>query len=342
MTSELWDGMFLRGDLGETGTVPRNSTSSQSADLIAYGTEPMPNPSLLEDASVYSTNYSNQIYLNEYNYMYMRAKNLHSGPVSGHFEFYYSQSNLLLLPAYWQQLATSDGNTKPPFAVELQNQIAATTNPFSWLVKPPDQGHYCTIGIVVSDLHGSPVVMTDRITDWTGILASNGNIAQRNMHLITGEAPDIADQVPFNIGIEGATIDLVFILNNIPLGSEFRATSGTPLHGKPITVTNLDTKETSFKQGPTDLDVPANWSTLFGWTLKFGNDWADITGTPSVQVRGELVQNSSDPLYHLGRVAGRHPETGQLRVDQNGDLVKLVTFGTFKSVAIDKRNPALA
>lgn len=339
MANEMWNGMFLRGNLGETGTVPRSSTSSQSPDLIAYGTAPMGDPTILESEDTYGNGFSNTIFQNQFNYMYMRAKNLHNGPLKGHFEFYYAPSNLLLLPNNWTAMATSQGNKNPPFEVERQNQIAATTDPFTWLVKPPPSGHYCLIGVVVDDLNPSPVKMTERITEWTAMLANNGNIAQRNTNLVMGNVPDLADTVPYNQGSEGSKIDLTFIVKNVPKGSTFKASSGTPLpeHG-PIVVEVNDTQMFDFKIAAPDLQIPKDWFTVFGWTLNFGIDWGDIVGVPSVEVRGELVQTEGDPLYNIARVADPLPDGG-LRV-VGGGPVKIVTFGSFTTVAVDMRNPA--
>lgn len=348
MADKLWDGIMVRGSLGETGTVPRGS-SSASPDLIAYGTAPLQDPGLLQDEATYGNGYSNNIYLGQFNYLYMRGKNLHNGPIKGHWEFWAVPSNLLLLPGLWKddqytvRLATSDGNTAPEFEAKEQNQIVASLNAFSWNVKPlPGGRHYCLIGVAVTDLNPNPIDKTMRISDWGAILSQNANIAQRNTNLISGNVPDMSDIVPYDQGSEPSTVDLTFLLTNIPKGSTFRASSGTPLPGYgTISVTVDNTKEYDFKHGVPDLQIPGGWSTTFGWTLTFGSDWGDITGTPAVQLRGEIPMDSKHRYYHLGRLAPPHVVTGRPRLDAFGKPVRLLTVGSFQTVAIDKRNPSL-
>lgn len=346
MADTLWDGILLRGSLGELGNIPRGSSSS-SPDLIAYGTAPFQDPGILEDEANYGNSYSNNIYLTQFNYLYMRGKNLHNGPVNGHWEFWAVPSNLLLLPGLWLndpntvRLKTSDGNASPTFEATDQNQIIASRDAFSWLVNPlPEGRHYCLIGIAVSDINPNPIGDTDKISDWGAILAQNGNIAQRNTNLISGDLADMSDTVPYDQGSEASEVDLSFLFYNIPKGSYFRAGSGTELPGYgTISFEVQDTKDFNFKYGVPGLSIPANWSTNFGWTLKFGSDWGDITGTPTVQLRAETPMTSEHPYYKLGRVAGLHPVTKQLRVDRFGAPVRILTVGSFQTIAIDKRNP---
>lgn len=346
MTDETWDGIFVRGSLGEDGQLPRNS-SAGSPDLIPYGTTPIKDPSILNTQDTYGDDFSNNIHLGKYNYVYMRGKNLHNGSVKGHWELWAVPSNLILLPGLWRhdentvRLQTSDGNENPPFSAEAQNDIISSGNAFTWEVKPlPGNRHYCLIGIAVSDQNPNPIADTDKISDWGAILAQNGNIAQRNTHLITGDVPDMTDQVLYNQGSEASKVDLTFILRNIPKGSTFHAACGTPLPGYGTISFDIDsTEDFNFKYGIPDLDIPADWVSNINWTLNFGDDWGDISGVPHITVRGEIPMNSDHKYYSLGRIADPHPRTGEKRLDHVGNPVRIMTVGSFDTIATDKVNP---
>ena len=348
MAATLWDGLLMRGSTGETGEIPRSS-SSKSPDLIAFGRTPMVNPSVLTEEDQYDNSFSNKIYLSAFNYLYMRGKNLKDGPISGHWEFWAVPSNLILLPGLWKndpytvRMQTSSGDTRPKFSAEHQNQIVASLDAFTWKVDPlPDNRHYCLIGVAVAEGHPNPIGDQGRISDWGAILAQNGNIAQRNTALVTGDVPDLTDSLPYNQGPEPAQVELAFVFNNMPLGSHFEVASGTPLpDGKTVTLEIKETTEFDFKKATAPLDIPENWSTNFNYNLKFGSNWGDITGTPSVTVRGEIPLASEHPFYRLGRIAGRDATTGAMRMDARGAPVRLLTVGTFSTIAVDKRNPNL-
>ncbi|XOZ34486.1 hypothetical protein ACMDCT_04450 [Halomonadaceae bacterium KBTZ08] len=346
MADETWDGIFVRGSLGEDGTLPRNS-SSGSPDLIPYGTTPLEDPSILNTQDTYGDDFSNNIYLERYNYVYMRGKNQHKGSVNGHWELWAVPSNLILLPGLWRhdedtvRLKTSDGKESPPFSAENPDEIISSGNAFTWKVDPlPGNRHYCLIGIAVSDINPNPIADTDRISDWGAILAKNGNIAQRNTRLITGDVPDMSDQLPYSQGSETSQVDLTFIFQNIPKGSTFHAASGTELPGYGTISLDLgDTQEFNFKHGIPALDIPANWATNFNWTLNFGDDWGDISGKPKVTLRGEVPMTSDHKYYSLGRIADPHPRTGEQRLDHVGNPIRIMTVGSFQTIAIDKINP---
>lgn len=341
MADEIWDGVLVRCSNGETGTVPR-STPASSPDLICNGTTPMGDPAMLEDEANYGNSFANQIYEKQYNYLYVRAKNMHNGPVKGHFELYYSEARLLLYPGEWKknQLATSNGDKEVPFELNAQNEIAATIDPFKWLVETPSTGqHYCIIGCAPTDLHPDPVPDTYKISDWGAWLAQNGNIAQRNTALITGNIPEFTDTFIYDQGEEASKVDLTFLCYNIPKGSKIMVSSGKPLHGEPISWEIDSTTDYDFKYGIPDLEIDANWWAEFTCMVWFGSDWGDITGAPKVTVRGEIPLESDHKYYHLGKPASPHPVTGKPRVDKLGKPVRILTVGSYSMVCPDKINP---
>jgi hypothetical protein len=338
MAETQWDGIVVRCSTSETGDVPRTVTSS-SPDIICNGTIPLPDPSILTDPANYSNAYGNNLQEGVANYLYVRGKNFTTDALAGSWNLFYAPSNILLYPYLWEknQLATSGSNKNPPFTIDA-GKIGASEDSFVWVVEaPPSGSHYCMIAVAITPEHGNPVSGLNTITGLAEYLANNGNIAQRNTHLQTGKIPDFADASNYDQGAEGALVDIATVFSNIPKGSSYTVACGTPVDGKTLSHSETSTTDNDFKYAWTDINMPANWSGLFNYSLKFGSDWSGIPPGkhPTVQIRGELVQASSDPLYHLGREADLHPITGEKRLDMLGQPVRIITVGTYQTVCPD-------
>jgi len=338
MTSEKWTGITVRNTGNETGNIPR-SASSQSPDIIVSGKTPMSDPSILEEEANYGNSYSNQLYIGLPNYLYVRGKNFTDGKFDGNWTLYWATPNVLLYPSTWEknQLATSQGNKAPDFSIEA-GKVGASTDAFTWI--PPDtQNHYCMIAIAETPEHGNPLSGVNNINSLAETLSTNANIAQRNLQLIRSPSlPQVVSSASYNQGSEGATMDLVFVFTNIPKGSSYSVGLGTPLDGKPISYTGTDTQRTNFKEGLVNAVIPANWNTLFTYTITFGSDWSDIPDGeyPTVEVRGEIVTDLEHPLYYLGEDCPNHPVTGEARFSASGGPVRVLIAGSV-SVVCDVR-----
>jgi hypothetical protein len=324
-----WPGIVVRCTTSETGDVPRNS-SAFSPDIMCSGKAPFSDPSILTDPKNYGNAYDNTLYIGWPNYLYVRGKNYTAGDLTGSWNLFFATPNILLYPYLWQDnpLATSTGNKNPPFTIKA-GQIGASTDAFTWV--PPDTSdHYCMIGIANTPDHGNPLKGVTNISDLAAVLAQNGNIAQRNTILVRGNPPQVVAKARYDQGSEGAKIDLAAVFENIPKGSSYTISSGTLLNGQALSHSETNTKDNNFKYAWIGLDVPAQWNTLFTWTLVFGNDWSGIPSgaKPTCTMRGEVVMDTSHRFYHLGYEAGAHPMTGEMRVDASGGPVKLLIAGS--------------
>jgi len=334
--AEQWDGIVVRCKTGEQGTVPR-SASSQSPDIMIAGKAPFADPSFLTDPKNYDNAYDNSLYIGWPNYLYVRGKNFTSGELSGSWNLFWATPNILLYPYLWEtnQLATSAGDKNPSFAIKA-GEIGASIDPFTWV--PPDTSdHYCMVAVANTPGHGNPLAGVTNITSLAEVLATNANIAQRNVQMIRGATPQVVARASYDQGSEGAVVDLAVVFENIPKGSSYTVSSGTPLNGKALSHSEAKTADNNFKYAWTDLDIPAQWHTVFTYTLTFGPDWSGIPAgkKPTVTIRGELVQESDQPLYRLGREADRHPITGKLRVDRVGAPVRIITAGSVTTICPD-------
>lgn len=334
--AEKWPGITVRCTTNEQGDVPR-SVSSQSPDIIVSGKDPLEDPSILTEEANYGNAYQNSLYIGLPNYLYVRGKNFTDAALEGHWTLYWATPNILLYPYLWEDnpLATSGGNQKPPFSIEA-GKIGASEDAFTWV--PADtQDHYCMIGIAETPDHGNPLAGVTNITDLGKILSENANIAQRNLQLVRGSIPQLVSKAGYNQGGEPATVDLAVIFDYLPLNSSYTVSSGTPLDGKTLKYSGTNPDDHSFKYAWRNLDIPAQWQTMFNYTVTFGNDWSGIPEgkKPTVTIRGELVQEEGDPLYYLGREAEPDPETGEPRIGARGGPVRIVTVGEVATMAPD-------
>ncbi len=334
--ADTWPGIVVRNKNGEGGDVPRK-TSSNSPDLLISGKEPFEDPSFLTDPANYGKDYSNQLFIGWPNYLYVRGKNFTDTDLSGSWNLFYATPNILLYPYLWEdnQLATSSGDQNPGFDIKA-GEIGASNDPFVWV--PGDASdHYCLIGIAKTAEHGNPLAGVTNIKSLAEVMATNANIAQRNVQMVRGAQPQVVARARYDQGSDAATVDLAVVFKNIPRGSSFTVSSGTPLNGEALSYSEKDTKTTDFKYAWTDRDIPAHWVTMFTYTLTFGSDWSGIPegARPEVEIRGELVQREGDPLYRLGVDPGPDPATGKARVCARGGPVRIVTAGSVRTICAD-------
>ncbi len=340
MAQEPWGGVVVRCTTAETGTVPRNA-SSQSPDIIMAGTKPFENPSMLTDPANYMKAYDNKLYIDNPNYLYVRGKNYTDGDLSGSWNLFWAEPNILLYPYLWQnnQLATSSGNKNPSFDIKA-GEIGASEDSFTW-VPGATSSHYCMVAIANTPDHGNPVEGVNNIKSLADVMSNNGNIAQRNTQIITGNVPSFVSNAAYDQGSEGAKVDLAVLFSNLPKGSSYSVASGTPVDGKTLSHSASDTQDNDFKYAWTNLEIPAHWNTMFTYSLTFGSDWSGIPkdAHPKVEIRGELLQDSTDSLYHLGTEAGLDPVTNELRVDATGGPVHMITVGSCGTLCLDVGPP---
>lgn len=332
----VWDGIVVRTSTGENGNVPRG-TSAHSPDIIISGTEPLEDPSILENPDNYRNEYDAKLKIGMPNYLYVRGKNFTSEALTGEWNLFYATPQILMYPYLWEQnqLQTSSGNANPEFTIGA-GKIGASSDPFTWV--PSDTSkHYCMMAVAKTAKYGNPVEGMNKISDLANYMANNANLAQRNVQMIRGKNADQIIKADYNQGAEAATVDLALLFENIPLGTKITASSGTPLDGKPMTMTIDKTESNDFKYGWLDKYIKENWVTTFTIALNFGSDWSGIPEGhhPQVTIRGELVQGTQDKLYHLGRLAEPHPEINAIRLDATGGPVRVIPVGAVTARMID-------
>ena len=199
--------------------------------------------------------------------------------------------------------------------------------------------HYCMIAVALSPGFPNPLQGVNNVTSLAETMANNPNIAQRNMQLIRGAVPQMVSRAAYTQGDETQLMDLVVHFQNIPKGSSYTVNAGTPLNGETLHMDGDHTTTNNFKIGWTDRNVPAQWSTMFDYTLAFGTDWDGIPvgHKPTVTVRGEVLMDAGHRLYNhpAARVADPDLLTGRPRLDKLGNNLKVMTAGTVSTKCVD-------
>lgn len=334
--TQTWPGLLVRASLGDTGRLPR-PTITQSPDIPISGPVPFDRPGFLEDADTYDNTYNYEVEAGFPNYAYVRGKNLTNQQIDGHWNLFFAQPNLLLYPYLWEnnQLVTGDGNLNPPFSIQ-PGQVGATQDAFNW-VPPGGIDRFSMIAMAITKEHGNPFEGVHAISNLVEVLAKNGNVGMRNVEIVRGIVPEITSSIRYEQGSEAARVDIMAVCRNIPKGSSFFISSSTPLNGRTLSFSIESTGATDFRAGFIDLDIPANWSTTFNYTLKLGSDYSGIPNgaIPSVQLRAELVMDSGHALYDLGAAAEPDPATQAVRTCAKGTPLRVVAAGGFDTVCAD-------
>lgn len=295
----LYNDLFLRANLNDSGAIPAAGPLSTSPDIIPYGNAPVTDPQDFFSAN-YGSDVGKDLIANTANYLYMRVKNLNAGNVNGNLSLYYSKASLLLYPSLWKEniLSTSDGNTSVPIQSAASGIVTVGTDPFTWSPQMIQGDHYCLIGRVVTPAHPNPVPDTGSIQDFAAYISNNRAMGWRNVTVVDNGSPTFSTSVDYMQGTQASTMLILLTTTNIPIGAEVGFSCGTP---GPQPIINLPkskvTDPSSFIIGISSL-VPAGWESSITYSY-----WANGT-TPlpgwSIGLKIVYLVEADNPLFNFG------------------------------------------
>jgi len=222
---------YVRDALGDQPGRPGTGAFSTCPDIIPAGVTPAPDPAQFTTAAGYATDYGGPVFLNQANFVYLRALSTGAPPANGRAWLYYTDSALALWPSQWRsdgiEVAGNPVNYQPVSAT-AQDQVCVTDLPFVWTPAPlPGNDHHCMIGWFENNPSNpptSPVAGLGNFTSFEQLLTfilDNPHMGWRNVvevsklgptwsqtSAITGPTP----AAPFVIGVEG---------NNLPTDAGF-------------------------------------------------------------------------------------------------------------------------
>jgi C1A family cysteine protease len=302
----FYDDAFIRDNLSEVGVVPAAGGSwTQSPDIIPYGTGVMGNPAETL-AATYRQDIGKEVFLNQTNYYYMRAKNFKSGANTAQLELYYCPQSLFLYPDLWlsKQLKTSSGNSQVTAVATGRGDIMAGTTAFTNV--PSSTEHHCLIGRVITADHPNPLPSNGQITSMQQLakyIQDHPNMAWRNVTIVNKDVPTAQATFDFDSGSAGGRILIGMNCVNTPVGSEVAFACGDPIPSGPDQGAMIQLGRTSLSQ-PTEfvgqmlVDMPASFKSSISMSY-----WAKppTLGPWTITFEAILITSTGDTAYPASR-----------------------------------------
>ncbi len=189
-----YDDVFIRDDLNDVGNMPNSFYGSLCPDIISR-VESVPADQVQAKFGVGTYNdgtLGQNIEEGQYNYIYVRAKNLGTETATGViFNLYYAPGSTFNSPSIWRNNLAGSVTFDPIPA----GQVFAAPEPVIWLpLKDPN--HYCLIGQIVTARHPNPIPPNRESEDfksWYNWASHNPADAYRNVNVVNN-IPDIGAQ----------------------------------------------------------------------------------------------------------------------------------------------------
>lgn len=197
--------VYVRDDLGDTGTIPSAGAISLSPDIIV--TSPAaanPEASFGQGSGTENVNtLGRMVEAGRDNYVYVRLSNRGAGAALGaKATAFWSEPATLLTPNLWNKIGTSAAVDVP------QGRTLVVAGPIVWPSNAvPATGHYCFVAL--ADHAQDPTPVVPPATDWNGFQAfirNNNNVTWRNFNVITAASAPFVKYSPAHFLVTG-TLD---------------------------------------------------------------------------------------------------------------------------------------
>lgn len=309
-----YNGILIRQNLQDTGSVPRTGGWTACPDLIPYGTEPVQKPTDFFSGN-YNQDVGNALVAKAENYIYVRGKNLTDSPLTGTARVFYAPQSLFLYPSQWLQNTmttmngseTSDIVTVPTDGIGVTpvapNGIGVTVDPFTWVPSDINE-HHCLITIVSTPDHPYETqVPGDNITslnDLAAWIAKTGGSGWHNIQITTAGAPTFTNSTHYPPSSTPEKVMFTLTAENVPVGAEVAFSCGKPLpDGTYINLPKTTvTKNTQFQVSLT-YPVPAGWESDISYSY-YENGKGKLPGF-KVSMCASVVSSGTDAIAAFAR-----------------------------------------
>lgn len=236
-------GFLIRTSLSDTGALPRGGDFTSCPDIIPVGTVAMSKNDLI---STYDKVYSNKLQEGQTNYIYLRAKNMNSEPLTKKAWMFRVPGSLVLRPEVWYKpdhllghfVENTGGAGDPdnPYVKEQYGQTLmaeagqiAVTDAFTW--NPDTTEHSCLVGVVADSwddiLEGYPLgvgTMND-LAQWIYL---HGSFGWHNVDFLPSTTTVFENKVAYeNPDGEDVMVDFLMVVENVPVGSRISFSANT-------------------------------------------------------------------------------------------------------------------
>lgn len=242
-----FDGFLIRDTLNDSGQVPSPGNPFSSPDMIC-------SKQVADPGTFFKNNYDKDPNINyefgQNNYVYVRAKNLHSESESGTMSCYYCKTSLVMHPDQWKDntLKTYEGVAHTNLPVTEAGEVTVGEKPFIW--NPPAVGRsYCMVGMVRTADKPNPIPDNAEVNTWNGFITwvrTNRDVCFRNLTIVNKMPDPTYSQVSFVQNIEDTQVPIlvqVIASSEIPAGTKIQL-GCDPLWQNPLEYTVEEDKRT--------------------------------------------------------------------------------------------------
>lgn len=172
----LYEDLYIRMNLSDSGTVPRPATGGTSPDVIPYGIDAVPDPQTFFSAN-YDQNVSKPLVFEtgKQNHIYVRVKNYGGLLNKGRIYLYYALDSELNSPEVWSKnvIKPASGGEYISVTANKKGDIVVTREAFLWSPPVlPEGQNYNLIARVSTKKH--PNEIPTAIPDFADYVANDG------------------------------------------------------------------------------------------------------------------------------------------------------------------------
>ncbi|KUZ80130.1 hypothetical protein [Burkholderia ubonensis] len=308
-----YSGFFVRDNLGQSvlGGQDRSGWSG-CPDIILCGTTPPQDPNAFTTAAGYATDYGAYVYLEQANYVYLRALNTTSGAATGAAWLYYSENDLVLWPSKWQKAAIQVGGmvmNNQPIAATAGNPQVCVTGPFVWTPPNLPQGsdHYCVVSWMDYPPHQdsswtplSDIPQLSDLDDLVNFIVQHPNMGWRNTVDVSRDGTGWTKTTPITGPVAGGQFYVGVHWKDMPAGEGSISYSipGGPGDKPPRVVTEQPIPIYASEATPlVEVSWPPNFASSISITYKQGNTTppknayvAPVVALPVKQMRASTLR----------------------------------------------------
>jgi hypothetical protein len=261
-----YDDVFIRDDINDQGFIPSKFGGSKSPDIIVRTTPVAADKvqTMFGAATYGQEGLGQNLEKGQYNYIYVRAKNLYSAATTATCNLYYAPNNTFNHPEVWRNnlAGTADLGSIPA------GGVLAAAQPIQWL--PPDGiSNFCLIGQIVTSRHPNTIPSSfDGLNGWYGWASNNPAVAYHNLRVVN-EIPHLGleERKPLLNPDPNHRLRVIQVkCKKCPVGSRVRIYSPSDKVTPPLLV---DTKtKTENDQIPGSTTLPPNFESTFTVTFQ--------------------------------------------------------------------------
>jgi len=192
--TSAFNGIYMRPNPGDDGSVPALSPYTTSPDIWLAGTSAIPNyQTALATSQSYGSSSSNNIYSGQTNLLYVRGKNGAGANKTVNVTMYYAPSGVIQSPSQWQDnvIPTDTGQQQGYITNLAPSTIGVCDATFTWknpVAPPPGSDHYCLFAQFNDANNSNPFPNVETALDMGALIMNNLGWGWRNTSMISAAA----------------------------------------------------------------------------------------------------------------------------------------------------------